>query len=555
MQVKQRVASWLKLVLIAAILLIFCGLSVYYVKAQYDMVVNQERVRVMHVANRIQLYLDGRLTALRLVSTDPHIKRLQVDEMRSSLLQTQSLLGFLNVAVYDREGVLLADTMGRQYPQLVFDSEDSFQQALTGQAVISHRIVTDTIDTAYISLRVPVYTASGEISAVLAASIPLTDIAGLVKSQRLAEDQNIFVIDDNAEYIYHRRLAELFPEGTRDRQHLADFFKQPSGNVITNSFLDQKKKLYIYREIEGTPWRVVTSLPLATVISSIMHRASDDIVIFILLLICIGLIAWTLRQARCYQQTIEQVKTERLQAVNKFAAGVAHEIRNPLTSIKGFIQLIERRPDRPVPQNYLNIVLSEIDRIEKLLNEFRLLARPLSGREYSKVDLGVVLKNVKLLMESQATIKQTELTFQAEPQCMVLGDVDQLKQVFINLLRNALEAVDAGGKIAITMARVDNWVEVAVADNGVGIPAATIAKLGTPFFTTKEAGTGLGLSVCYSIVNNHGGRIKVSSSPGEGTVFTVTLPVYASKDEPYLPNFDRGAGASGKCEGELGDGR
>jgi signal transduction histidine kinase len=455
---------------------------------------------------------------------------LETDEMRSSLLQAQSLLGFVNVAVYSPEGRLLADTMGQQYPKVAYDQDDSFRQALMGQAVVSHRIVTENINTAYISLRVPVYTVSGDIGAVLAASVPLIDIGGVVQSQRLADGQNIFVLDDNAEFVYHQWLPGIYPEEQRLHEHLADFFEKTAGNLIAESVVDHQKKLYIYREVEGTPWRVVTSLPLRTVLASVIQKASDDIAIFALLLVCIGLIAWTLRQTRRYQQTIEQVQRERLQAVNQFAAGVAHEVRNPLTSIKGFIQLIERRPDLPVPSSYLQIVLTEIDRIEKLLNEFRLLARPLVHREYTEVDLGILLENVKLLMESQATVKQTLITFKSQPQCVVLGDVDQLKQVFINLLRNALEAVDTGGKVAVTVGRVDDWVRVSIADNGVGIPAATMAKLGTPFFTTKEAGTGLGLSICYSIVHNHGGKIKVSSNPGEGTVFAVMLPVHSSRD-------------------------
>ena len=485
--------------------------------------VNRERARVIHVANRIQLYVDGRLMALRLLSVDPYLRQLDKDEMRPRLLHARNLLGFLNVAVYDREGKLLADATGIQGP-LVYDREKSFSQALTGQTVISHRITPGDITSAYVSLRVPIYTSNDQIGAVLAASIPLTDIGRLVSNQPLSHGQRIAVLDSNGEFIYADRLSELVPEGDRYRRYVRIFFSQPDGHVITED-LQQMKQLYVYREIAGTSWRVISAMPLTTVVAAVIRESGYDIAIFTLLLLCIGLIAGILRQSSRYQQTIEQVHTERLQAVSQFAAGVAHEIRNPLTAIKGFIQLIERKPDRPVPRDYLATIMTEIDRIDKLLTEFRLLARPMTVNHQAEVDLAVVLANVKLLMDSQAIMKQVNITCQTEPGCIVYGEVDQLKQVFINLLRNALEAVDEAGTIDITLTKSGNWACVKVADNGIGMTEETISQLGTPFFTTKESGTGLGLSVCNSIVHNHGGIVKVESAPGEGTVFTVLLPL------------------------------
>lgn len=108
--------------------------------------------------------------------------------------------------------------------------------------------------------------------------------------------------------------------------------------------------------------------------------------------------------------------------------------------------------------------------------------------------------------------------------CLVLGDIGQLKQVFINLVKNAIEAATDGGSVAITVNRQQDMMAITVANDGEGIPPEVIEKLGTPFFTTKENGTGLGLSVCYSIVQKHGGKLIVSSLAGKQTFFTVLLP-------------------------------
>jgi signal transduction histidine kinase len=266
---------------------------------------------------------------------------------------------------------------------------------------------------------------------------------------------------------------------------------------------------------------------------STLKRSINDLISFTLLLIIIALCYRVLKQKQAEKLALENFQLERWSCASQMTASIAHEIRNPLTSIKGFIQLIMRKPDRPAPRSYLEIIASEIERIEKLVTEFQLLSRPIKPAEFVSVDIVMIMRDVVMLMESQALNKKVKLNleYQFDDKLPVLyyvrGDQAQLKQVLINLLRNAIEAVDEQGHIEVTLTQCSGMIAIKIKDDGVGIPQEVLLKLGTPFYTTKPNGTGLGLSVCFNILESHGGKMEIKSKVGAGTTFTVLLP--------YLP--------------------
>ena len=229
---------------------------------------------------------------------------------------------------------------------------------------------------------------------------------------------------------------------------------------------------------------------------------------------------------RSLEQKIE--RNERLAMIGQIAAGTAHEIRNPLTSIKGFLQMFlqsfsENGMDRE--RTYTEIMLTEINRINSLVSEFLLLSKP-RDVQYAIVDLNTVFEEILPIVESQALLYGIEVQFSSRGQLpLVVGDTELLKQVFINICKNGIEAMGEQGTLHISH-HVDpegDKVSIDIKDTGPGIPLYIIDKIFDPFFTTKEEGTGLGLSVCQKIIHDIGGQIRVSTK-GYGTTFHILLP-------------------------------
>jgi len=238
-------------------------------------------------------------------------------------------------------------------------------------------------------------------------------------------------------------------------------------------------------------------------------------------------------------QLEEQIRrSDRLKTIGQIAAGTAHEIRNPLTTIKGFMQLLHRvLEERGMhkERDYVSIVLSELDRVNDLVNEFLLLSKP---KEIKPVPLrfGSILRDMVPMLRNEAMLHDIELRYEpGEAVPLVQADRELLKQVFLNLGKNAIEAMGRGGTLTIRERTYAYGGEAEAAvefeDTGPGIPSDLLDRIFDPFFTTKTQGTGLGLSICQRIVHESGGRIEVSTGPS-GTVFSVRLPaVYAASGE------------------------
>ncbi|BBI31084.1 two-component system sensor histidine kinase NtrB [Cohnella abietis] len=229
----------------------------------------------------------------------------------------------------------------------------------------------------------------------------------------------------------------------------------------------------------------------------------------------------------------EQIRrSDRLKTIGQIAAGTAHEIRNPLTAIKGFMQLLNKAlTDRSMSkeQKFVGIVLSELERVNELVSEFLLLSKP---KEIKRVPLriGQVLQEILPMIRNEALMYNVTVLYYPKPELLpILADKELLKQVFLNLGKNAIEAMVGGGTLIIRECShpdEPNKIAVEICDTGTGIEADVLEKVFDPFFTTKSQGTGLGLSVCQRIVHDLGGSIEVSSDV-EGTQFTVCLS-YAS---------------------------
>jgi len=217
-------------------------------------------------------------------------------------------------------------------------------------------------------------------------------------------------------------------------------------------------------------------------------------------------------------------KSDKLSVAGQLAAGLAHEIRNPLTSLRGFLQLLQN--EMQSKQYYFEIMLSELDRINFIVSEFLVIAKP-EAIQYKRGSLVNILQSVIALLETQALLCNGELGLDIEgPIPELVCSEKHLKQLFINLVKNAIEAIQKGGVIRLTVSMQDaSHVRVRTRDNGCGIPDERVRQLGEPFYTTKEKGTGLGLMMCFKIVEAHKGTMHIESEIGVGTTIDVVLPV------------------------------
>lgn len=219
------------------------------------------------------------------------------------------------------------------------------------------------------------------------------------------------------------------------------------------------------------------------------------------------------------------VRTEKLYAIGEFSAGVAHEIRNPLTSIKMLIQAMEDKQQAMSGKN-LGIIYGEIDRIDRIITEFLAFTRP-GKTEKKDVNINNILEEVITLTRPKIEQSGIDLNENLSSDLPVIkGNNDALKQVFINIVLNAIQAMDEeGGKLSIdTMAQNGNLSAI-IKDTGTGIPEKNLKNIFDPFFTTKKEGTGMGLALTYAIINDHSGKINIKSTPKIGTTITVELPL------------------------------
>lgn len=216
------------------------------------------------------------------------------------------------------------------------------------------------------------------------------------------------------------------------------------------------------------------------------------------------------------------IKSEKYSIIGELAAGIAHEIGNPLTTLKGFLQFFES--GATPKQEYINVMKDELERIAEISKDILILARP-DELKFIEENMIEIIDNVVQLMSTDAFKKSIKINKRYKNEPIIVNCIkNQMKQVFINLIKNSIEAMD-GGEINISILKNEQVVKIMIADNGLGIPEEVLDRIGKPFVTTKETGTGLGIVVTKRIVENHHGSIIIRSLKGVGTTVTIMLPI------------------------------
>ncbi|GIP10199.1 sporulation kinase [Paenibacillus macerans] len=234
---------------------------------------------------------------------------------------------------------------------------------------------------------------------------------------------------------------------------------------------------------------------------------------------------------------INYAQQERVRAISHVAASLVHEVRNPLTAVKGFLTLIkEGAADREKTARYIDICMSEIGRTEYILSEYLAISKPIADREMP-TNLQELLEITRDVMNPFANMHNVEMEIEypadKEP-LWIMANPDKMKQVLVNFIKNAVEACAEAplrqGKVILKLQTAAEKVVLSIKDNGIGMTEEQTRRLGSVYFSTKSGGTGLGLTFSYQAILSLGGTVSVSSEPGEGTEFTISLPLYAMRD-------------------------
>ncbi|WP_434510035.1 ATP-binding protein [Desulfitobacterium sp. AusDCA] len=229
------------------------------------------------------------------------------------------------------------------------------------------------------------------------------------------------------------------------------------------------------------------------------------------------------------KESLETVqRLERLNLVGKMAATVGHEVRNPLTAIKGFLQLMKGKQSEPEHIEYFDIMISEIDRANSIITKFLSISRN-KATIMNRGNLKEVVSSILPLIEADAIYRNMKLIADLNEVPDILLNEQEINQLVLNLARNGIEAMEAGGCLTIKIDQRNDKVILTVSDEGPGIEQDILDKLGTPFFSTKETGTGLGLVVCNSIAERHNAEMKIKSS-SEGASFEVYFKITSPKE-------------------------
>lgn len=225
-----------------------------------------------------------------------------------------------------------------------------------------------------------------------------------------------------------------------------------------------------------------------------------------------------------YYEQVQQA--ERLKTTGQLAAAVAHEIRNPLTVVKGFLQIYEQDTSlHNEVKNHFRLMIDELNSAEHVISHFLSTAKPDTEKKLDTVNVKTALQSVTDIIRSYGLLHDSEIDLQFQENCYIAINLIEFKQLMINLIKNAIEASSNGDKVSVIAERMKDFVYIKIIDNGSGMSEAEIKALGTPFYSLKSKGTGLGLMICFNIVEKYNGTIHFQSIKSEGTTVNIRFPI------------------------------
>ncbi|WP_158211552.1 ATP-binding protein [Alkalihalobacterium alkalinitrilicum] len=395
------------------------------------------------------------------------------------------------------QGDLLIGTNELTQPINILDRE-YFQNAInTGQYTISPAHIGRVTNRFIITIATPVISGS-EVNGVLLGSLRIDKIEESLLGQ--LNNEKVFVTDDIGQAVIHSSTP----------------YDEPISFEI---------------QMESVPWTVQAQVEPVEKISYVQILLQYFGLLLIFTHILFLLVQYFLLKKQVKLEK-KQNEMQKLELVENLAASTAHEIRNPLTGIKGLIQLLSEKYKDEKDQLYFTIIQSEVNRINSIVSELLLLGKP-TAQTLNTYYVNDIIKEIEPIISSEANYKSVHLSIIYSNEPLPISCVkDHVKQVILNLVKNALEAIgDGRGKVIISLEKHQNQSIIKVIDNGSGMPEEVLNQVFNPFFTMKDDGSGLGLVVCKRIIETYGGQINIRSTMDKGTVVELRIPLTSEDND------------------------
>lgn len=524
-------------------LLVMTGLNYYQYQEAFDAELTRPVVRfTANGQQSLESFLSERLSALAMVIRERSFEELRDAEKLERVLvnMKQAFGGFVDLGVIDERGIQVSyagpyELEGRSYRE-----HDWFQEVMVRGLHISD-VFLGYRNLPHFVVAVHKDPAVGQ-EFVLRATIDTEVINRLVRSlvKAIEPSGDAFII--NGEGIL--QTPSRFFGAVMERSSLPALPYSTEANLIEIEDESGEPLMVSYVQIERSPFTLVLLSPRGTLQAGWVSLRRDllgflAITIVLILAVVVGASTYMVNRAR--EEDLKRRAlyhkmeyTNKLAAIGRLGAGVAHEINNPLSIItekggllKDLLTMSEELPSREKLVGLVQSVLKAADRCGGITHRLLGFAKHMDVQRET-INLDLLLHEVLGFLEKEASYRNLRVDFNfPEDPPKIVSDRGQLQQIFLNIINNAFAAVEDGGHIEIGIERIGaDAVAVKIADDGVGIPADQLTHIFDPFFTTKKgAGTGLGLSITYGIVQKLGGQIGVKSKLGEGTCFTVTLPM------------------------------
>lgn len=530
------------------------------------------QVVASRTAGEIDEYLSGKtalLTATRELLSYPRDDKFKLELMLKRL--SLEFMEFRKLALFDASGEMLAVNSGTDETPYIPDY--ILKTVKSGKGYRSQILFTEN-NLPYMRIALPLFW-QGEVFRVLIADIDMVGVWNKIDSIRIGTTGHAHILSQDGVF-----LAAANKEAVLKRENWGDFTKlknpvNEKNEALALSDHEGKTVYAAYAEIPSAGWGLVISQERHEALHFLDTMVFQAFIIIFLSLVAAYFIAsWmsnilsqpvyelykgakeisaenleykvpqlsggefsslgemfnTMGSSLAEKKKTENqlAKAERLAAVGRLAADVAHEINNPLAIIKNYVYIISKRkmPDDDPNQHYLGIIDREIDRIARIIRSFNEFYKGTQVVSFEQIDMTMPLREVIDFCKADMEGKGISIEEKLVNTATVTADKDKLKQVFLNLIKNAAEAMPNGGKVTLETIRDGGNISLSVTDTGIGIKKEHLARIFDPFFSTKGIkGTGLGLSVSYGIIKNMNGNIDVQSEEGKGATFKVTLPI------------------------------
>lgn len=469
----------------------------------------------------VEEYLNGKIKILKYWTSTYDFKNKDYEKINFYLNYfiehcPENDIIFLN----DEEGSIVSYfSKDNQQNKMVRENIDFIKNKLPFNSLKEGIILTKVgEDPSFILISIPWYDKSDKVIGIVYLAFETENLNKLLETDNLyssfiTDDKGLILASNNTEF-QNEKFAEL-----------QSILKTEKNIAITESPRDGRKKIYSYLPIKNSNWLIINTQPYSVVKNKLFFLKFKSIGISLLIFIISYLFLYFYLKIQNKNKFINLLERERLNSITELAACFAHELRNPLVAIKGFIQLEKYKKNSTLGQEKLNLILDEISTIETLINDFLKLSQE-SNYEIKEFNLADIVTDVYNFKSIMAEIRNSTITLNiSSDNIKMQGDPKLIHQLIINLIQNSLEAITEKGEIRIKLTKENNWAKLVIWDNGVGIPDKVLRKIGKPFNTTKHHKTGLGLAICEKIIKFHDGHWKITSNKNVGTSIAINLPL------------------------------